>query len=461
MVPAEGPLAAWLADARRRHPDVLAAAARSAAARQRAEAVGLDFEDPVVATSAGVSDGPGQAPHVTLPRVLPADALSAQAGVEAPLGGGLYGGVGGAQRRLTSDGEEDGRWQTVAGARLRLPLWRDRGYGLMRHEEAQRVADALTADAEAQGVAETLARDIVNAYAAWLQDVADAREVSRAVDRAEKLLEQTTTRAELKVVAEYQVFPARFETALRREELEAARQQIRVGLQTLAERLGLAAPPPLPEGESDLLLRWADALAGGLPAEWTAETACRQRAECRAARARAEAAEAAVLTAAEELKGDLSVSAGASWESEDDAADATTSDEPVGFEVAVAFSRPWGRHGERSRLAAARADADARLSEVAAVDVQVASQVARARTAYEGACSRLALARGAVDEARRVLAAEDERFALGDGTSRSVLDAQKDLTSATRRSVAVAGQVVTAMADLRHALGIPQDDKAK
>jgi outer membrane protein TolC len=42
-----------------------------------------------------------------------------------------------------------------------------------------------------------------------------------------------------------------------------------------------------------------------------------------------------------------------------------------------------------------------------------------------------------------------------------VLDAQKDLTSATRRSVAVAGQVVTAMADLRHALGIPQDDKAK
>ena len=70
---------------------------------------------------------------------------------------------------------------------------------------------------------------------------------------------------------------------------------------------------------------------------------------------------------------------------------------------------------------------------------------------------RLALARSAVAEAGRVLAAEDERFALGEGSSRNVLDAQKDLTSASRRHVAVAGQVVSALAELRHALGLPQD----
>lgn len=457
MVPANGPISGWLDGVGDGHSDAVAAAARAVAAQRRAEAVGAGFRDPTLEGSTGFSDGPGQAPHVTLPRVLPADALSAQVGIEAPVGAGLYGGAGVAERRLTATDDGSDRWQSIAGARLRLPLLRDRGYALTRYEEEQLAAEAVAVEAEARAVVAFLARDIVRAYAEWLQDVADAREVARAVDRAEKLLDETASRAALQVVAEYQVYPARFEAALRREELEAARQQIRTRLQTLAERLGKPEPPALAETDGDLLVRWAEALSG--VDAGTLADARALRAECLVAKARAEAAQVAVAAASEALKGDLSLSAGASWENEatadGDAAEDSASDEPFGFEVAVTFRRPWGRDGERARVAAAQADADARLAELATVDVQIASQVARARTAFEGACARLALARGAVEEARRVLAAEDERFSLGEGSSRNVLDAQKDLTSATRRNVAVAGQVVTAMAELRYALGVP------
>lgn len=459
MVPAEGPLGAWLADVRERHPSALAAKARTFAAQRRADAVGLGFSDPSLTSSAGWSDGPGEAPHVALPRVLTPDALSVQAGVEAPLDGGLYGGAGAAQRRLTG-GDED-RWQTVVGGRLRLPLGRDRGYALVRHEEAQRLGEALAAEAEETAVADLLARDAVRAYASALQDAADAREVGRAVERAEKLLEQTSARVELKVVAEYQVYPARFEAALRREELEAARQQIRTGLQTLAERLGRQAPPTLPGDENGLLLRWAEVLQGVAPFGADVTDAFRRRAECRAARARVEVAEAAARLAAEQLKDDLSLRVGAAYEGDDDAADDVDGSSSAGFEAAIVFSRRWGRDGERAQLASARAEADARLAEVVDAEVRVAAEVARARAAFESARARLALARGAVEEARRVLVAEDERFALGEGSSRNVLDAQKDLTSATRRHVAVAGQVVAAMADLRYALGVPQDGDAR
>jgi outer membrane protein TolC len=50
----------------------------------------------------------------------------------------------------------------------------------------------------------------------------------------------------------------------------------------------------------------------------------------------------------------------------------------------------------------------------------------------------------AVEEAKKALQAENERFRLGEGRSRNVLDAQKDLTEALRRQILVAIELLKA-----------------
>ncbi len=458
-VPTEGVLPDWLQAVRERHPELQAARMRVLAARRRAEAVGAAFHDPVLQSSAGLSDGPGEAPHVTMPRVLPTDAFSAQGGIEAPIGAGLYGGAGLSLRRLDVEGERDGATQVTGGGRLRMPLLRDRGYRGMQLDAMLRDAELRQAEAAAARTAEDLTRDLVVAYAAWLQQIADAREVGKAMERAEKLLEETAERAKLEVVPGYQVFPARFEAALRLEELESAREQTRSLRRTLTERLGRigGAEEAWDAGAApDLLVRWAEALAarGAVPAT-AIEEICARRAEHRELEFRILAAEARVRMAAEALRSDLSLQAGLHWDR--DNADATPDAEEFGYEVAIAFRRTLSRRGERAQIEAAKADLDSLLAELSQLQVRLSAEVSRTRIAWEGACVRLALARSAVAEAGRVLAAEDERFALGEGSSRNVLDAQKDLTAASRRHVAVAGQVVSALAELRHALGLPQD----
>ena len=71
-----------------------------------------------------------------------------------------------------------------------------------------------------------------------------------------------------------------------------------------------------------------------------------------------------------------------------------------------------------------------------------------------GAAARLSLAAEAIDEAGKTLASEEQRFNLGEGTSRNVLDAQKDLTTAVRRGIVVARSVVNALVELCHAAGV-------
>ena len=46
----------------------------------------------------------------TLPERAPANAISAQAGIDAPLIGGVYGGAGVSARQLRNNGDTDGGW---------------------------------------------------------------------------------------------------------------------------------------------------------------------------------------------------------------------------------------------------------------------------------------------------------------------------------------------------------------
>ena len=85
----------------------------------------------------------------------------------------------------------------------------------------------------------------------------------------------------------------------------------------------------------------------------------------------------------------------------------------------------------------------------------IAAEQARARAVLAAARDRLGMVDQAVGEAQRALAAEEQRLALGEGRSRNVLDAQKDLTDAERRANVAALDMIVAFTQMLHAAGVP------
>lgn len=80
-----------------------------------------------------------------------------------------------------------------------------------------------------------------------------------------------------------------------------------------------------------------------------------------------------------------------------------------------------------------------------------------ARREYDAAGERLRWIGAAADSARAALAAEEERFRLGEGTSRHVLDAQKDLTDVLKRRNEILADALRARARYRAACGATGD----
>ena len=451
-------LATCLDEAMRSNPRIQAAQADAIAAGLDAEAVRGLFRAPVFSASAGQSETPTDAPFVTIPFSVADDALSAQAGVEAPLAAGVYGGAGIRQMRLRTDDEFDGDDRTLASARLRVPLWRDRGFGVNRleYETLSAEARAQAADAEAALLDELSA--VSSVYAQLLFRAADAAEVGHALERAEALEKDATSRAELQDVAEYQVFPARYEAAVRREELVGAEGRVETALKELSGAVGAPVASVVFSNElsaADAVLGdWARAAAA---ADWTfalADEAAENCPEVLAARERARSRRTAVEGAVEEGKPNFDVLLGVGWERDGEHGDGND----TGYGAAVVFSTPLSRDGERARADAARARARAALSaaDAAALDARV--RHGKAVTVFRNACSRLALAEESVDHARQALEAENERFSIGDGSSRNVLDAQKDLTNATRQRLAVSLEVIAGAIELRRSSGLPPSD---
>ena len=451
-------LATCLNEAMRSNPRIQAAQTEAIAAGLDAEAVRGLFRAPVFSASAGQAETPAEAPFVTIPFSVADDALSAQAGVEAPLAAGVYGGAGVRQMRLRTDDEFDGRDRSLAGARLRVPLWRDRGFGVNRLEFETLSAEARAQAAEAEASLLDELSAVSSAYARLLFRAADAAEVGHALERAEALEKDATNRADLQDVAEYQVFPARYEAAVRREELIGAEGRVETALEELSGAVGAPLEAAAFSNElatADAVLGdWARAAAGD---DWTAALADEAAENCPevlAARERARSREAAVKGAVEEGKPHFDVLLGVGWERDGEDNDGND----TGYGAAVVFSTPLSRSGERARSDAARARARAALSAADAAALEARVRHAKAVAAFRNACSRLTLAEESVNHARQALEAENERFSIGDGSSRNVLDAQKDLTNATRQRLAVSLEVIAGAIELRRSSGLQPSD---
>ncbi|MGI5869490.1 MAG: TolC family protein [Kiritimatiellia bacterium] len=447
------------------HPSVRTARFREASAAAQADALDVAFRSPALAVGAGYAQGAGDVPGISIGRVAPSDAVTFEGGVEAPVGGGVYVGAGAAERVLAESEQGGDLVQTALGARLRIPLLRDAAYGLHRHEFSKRHALALRRRGERLQAQHAVARGGLLAWLDHIQGLADLQAVENAAQRAERLCEQTTERSLMQDVAAYQVFPTRYEVAIRREEVLEARQIVQNRLETLRERLGLhampsaaAAVPAAVSGETNDLVAVAQSIVGRGAILVNADDVLRRHPSCLIAAAAVEAAAAARRLVEEQAKDSLDLTAGAGWRGESESGvfgnESLTTSENALFEIGLAWRRPLDRRGIQLDVAAATAELEAALADAAAVENAVLGALVRAQADFAGAVGRLSLAAEAIEEARKTLAAEEQRFNLGEGTSRNVLDAQKDLTAAVRRCIVVARSVMSALVELCHAAGV-------
>lgn len=433
------------------------AVAQAVAAREAVDA----FLDPTARAAGGRTWGSDSPPLLTDLAGLPsADAYGAAASVEVPLSPGLYAGAGASEQYLVNPGGYDRLYRTLIGAQIRMPLLQDRGFAQSKQERERFAALRSAAEARLTEARQSVRHAVEQAYIGHLEAIANAATSGSAMERGAQLLREAEELVRLKVVPEYQLAPARLEMSLRREEARAAAQAVDTARLRLVQALGGVEPVSLATNAAGLVDRGAQAR---LPATPAPERALAARGSARELAALALAAGAATRTAADRLKSDLSLSVRGVMRLEDENAppgEGTVlegSDEASAAALLV-WSRPWHRTGPRARLREAQsveAELAERRRELA---TRLAADLAAAHRDFGGARERLAELTAALDEARRSLEAEAERFRLGDGRSRNVLDAQNDLTKTLRTRNAVAAALLRGQSDYLFAAGYNPDD---
>ena len=439
-------LDALVALAIQRHPRALAASQAIVGSEARVGAV-KGFWDPSLDVRTGGATRGRAIPGTSASSHWPDEAAGIETGVEMPVAAGLYMGVGAGQYHLFDDTVRDEESDlTQAGVYLAAPLLRDRGFALydMRHRAA--VCELSAAWGRWVQITQDIQRDVELAY--WSLQVARAQvEVSRAaLERADTLLRQTSAYIDAGAKPAYQRHAASYEVALRREELEAAEQQVESAAILLRESV---AEPADARREVDTidLLETVNHLES-VPAV-TLEAAAARRGDYLELVALHAAEQARLDEALEERRSDLTLQGSLTWKEHERGDDAFGE----GAELSLVWTRPIGFTREQAVIAERRARAE-ELSELARERALVIRrQLEEAENARRSAQTRLSLAAVAVDRAGEAYAAEEQRFQLGDGTSRQMVDAQKDLTNARRRQLVVLGERLRAETNYRYAAG--------
>lgn len=402
----------------------------------------------------------GEAPH-TIPAtgfssITDSSATAYQIGIESPVINGVYGGVGIRQAFMSESNEED---TATAGAYIRIPLLQDSGFAIHKSKINALNATSLATIAEARLKLLELGVGVVDAYARYSYAIIDAGEIRNAVNRAEKLVEESSHRAELQDIAQYQVYPAEYEVAIRKEELHEADQQILIHERKLLEALGTTNSinqiELVGDNASTLFSQWAEAISKLSIDNLKAQSQQTPLPELLIAEANVVKAQHNYESIVQQERSKLDIQVGAGWDDND------ALDNEFGYSIGVVYSRPLGSDGSTYKLRKGKQDIETQSLDAKATAISCDLRIQRAELAFSSACARLALATKAMEQAQKVLASENDRFAIGDGTSRNVLDAQQDLTTAIRRKNSIALEVILSANELCRAYGLsPFVDKS-
>ncbi len=426
-------------------------AARFEAQRARAEREALGgFFDPTV--NVETSRDRKQAGY---------DQTRIRAGVDAALPPGLYLGTRVEEsyyNQLPGDanpGESDNLWQSMLGLRLSMPLLRDRGFRQWQLSDERAEKLWRMAEYHWQTVAQECRHNVEQQYISVLETDALLAVSQAALQRVEKLLHEAEQLVQLKIVPEYQLFTARAEVALWREAETSARQNCTTMRDRLAQLIGVPQQLTTRHITGAEIVNWSQ--AASLPNTYDQTAALLCRGDYQELIYFIEAAEKEKAIQRDKLKSDLSMAVDASLQGEDKnrviATEREISERNLGATITLSWKRPWGYRAEKARVRVLEATIAERREMQRQAALRITTELKVYHAQFLANQARLSLVTEAIGSARQALEAENERFCLGEGRSRNVLDAQKDLTDAQKRQIVIAVELLRAYSNFRYAAG--------
>ena len=346
-------------------------------------------------------------------------------------------------------------WQSLAGLRLGVPLLRDRGFLQWKLSDERAAKRYRMAQNHWRAVTQQCRHDVEQQYIAVLEAVAQRYVAQAALTRVEKLLKEAQELVQLKIVPEYQLFTARSEVALRRESETAEQQACKTTQTRLLELLGTSKPARPVQATFDTLILWAESV--DLPLWYAEDTALKARGDYNEILDSIEAAEKEKAINQDNLRDDLSLNMETILQGEDPnnviGSGRYLSERNLGASIGLTWKRPWGYRTEKARVRAISATIDAQHELLRQTAIRVRADLKVQHEQFMSAQDRLSLVSQAIVGARQALEAENERFCLGEGRSRNVLDAQKDLTDALQRQIIIAVELLQAYSNFLYASG--------
>ncbi|MBQ4479443.1 MAG: TolC family protein [Victivallales bacterium] len=431
---------------------------QAAAARREV----LEFWDPSLFASAGYGSQLRGLPlsSAGYAQVGAEDSLEGQAGVLMPVKGGAYLAAGGVTRRWINPPDyRDSLYQHLVGVQLQIPLGRDRGFALLGYRERAAVAAFRASQDRLLAAVQSVRHSVEQAYIDACSALNAYQITQGATKRFERLNTEARELADLKTIPEYQYTETVRDLQNGREDEEIARNAQATALVALTAAVGTVEPLEKLESSPEEFL--AGAASAVLPDfTWTVDDAMDQRGEPRALLDEREQVLAQYEQMLEEHRDQLSVNVGVNWMDDSRRGPFSESRDSVsrnwGFDAAITWSRPLDYTGAEARAAQFQARLDELDARLAAQRVAIEAELRTARLRLEAARRRLELVADGVEAARQTVAAEQERFKMGEGNSHAVLEAQKNLTATLLRQNAASAELLRALSDYDFACGYPE-----
>ena len=420
------------------------------------------FFDPRLTGIGGVSQWARSIPGSSALFLLPDNAGVLQGAVDVPVLPGAYLSAGFAERYCRNPGQGlDPYYQSLLGVQLRIPLWRDFGFRQWRSERGQAELEAAAAEAAWRAVCQALRHQVELAYVVLREALASRWVTDQSLRRAERLLNEAEELVRQQAIPAYQAYPARMELDLKRQDVKEADRVCDAARRDLALLVGGCDDWVLSDNEDDLS-KLASAEVELSVIEPGAALAARGSYVELALRIRAAAMLREKLR--DDLRVDVSFNAGAIYQGENETSpwgdQQLVSQDHLGGEFTFVLKRAWGLRAERARVAQQAAvvgEWEARLLEER---LQIERNRQVAYIGFVSARDELQILDRAVRSAQETLESEQDRFVIGEGRSRNVLDAQKDLTTVLHRRNRVAALLLKAGADYRYAGGYVGENAA-
>jgi outer membrane protein TolC len=442
-----------LQEAEANSPVLNAARARIEQALQQHEEL-LEFFDTQLYAGAGKGENSRNIPLSGEYTVLSAESYAIEAGLARAIAPGAYFNIGARSELLDNVGGYKELYQNTLGLRVRIPLLQDRGFSILGYRRSAALAEYNRAVSDLLALSQELRYQVEQAYITAYEALSAYNVTQGASQRFAALVKDAHELTRLKAIPDYQVHSAERELQIGLEDEEKARNRYDLSLVTLGNLLGSSREIKLratPEIIVEMGSKQADLSIVPL------EKAMQYRGLVLSIQHRQQAARAEYDRIEEEMKDNVSLNVGVSARGENRHTPfemhRKLSDEYLGGEISLTWTRPLDYQGSKTRLARLTALISELKAELQQAQLTVSREMKNAELNFLSARRRIEIIGKGMQAARETVASEQERFRLGEGSSVDVLDAQKNLTVILQRLTVASADLLRARSQYQYACG--------